>query len=96
MTEEEKNYPKTIAEAVERLRSTLPEKDKEEIKKTSKDGLIDLHFSLGGYIRNAFGLWGKENEKLIEACGQSYPIFVPDSVSGVIIDALWKKLRSEL
>ena len=86
MPSKENNYPKTIAEAVDRLLSTLSEKDKEAIKNTAKDDLIGLHFSLGTYIRNAFGLW-KDNKELVEACGQSYPIFFPDSVSEVIIEA---------
>lgn len=94
MPKKEKDYPKTIAEAVERLLSTLSEEEKEDIKNTPKNDLISLHFSLGMYIRNAFGLW-KDNKELIEACGQSYPIFDPDSVSGVIIDALWEKLQEE-
>lgn len=64
MSEEKKNYPKTIAETVDRLLSTLSEKDKEAIKNMPKDDLISLHFSLGTYIRNAFGLWtGNENKK---------------------------------
>ena len=94
MPKQEKNYPKTIAEAVDHLISTLSEEDKEVIKKTSKNDLIQFHHGLGTYIRNAFGLW-KDNKELIEACGQSYPIFVPDSVSEVIIESLWKKLREK-
>ena len=94
MPSQEASYPKTIAEAVDRLLSTLSEKDREAIKNMPKNDLIDLHFSLGGYIKNAFGLW-KDNKELIEACGQSYPIFVPDSVSEVIIEALWEKLRGK-
>lgn len=95
MPKEEKNYPKTIAEAVDRLLSTLSEEDKEAIKNTPKDDLISLHFGFGTDIRNAFGLW-KKNEELLKACCPYYPICEADEASGVIIDALWKKLKSEL
>ena len=95
MPNEEKNYPKTIAEAVDRLLSTLSEEDKEAIKNTAKNDLLDLHFGLGTYIRNAFGLWDK-NEELLKACCPHYPLCEADEASGVIIDALWEKLRSEL
>ena len=104
MPSKDNNYPKTVAEAVNRLLSALSEKDKEEIKKTSKDDLINLHFGLGQYIRNAFGLW-RENEELLKACcpmdkypeeTRPYLFLDPDEASGVIIDALWERLRSQL
>ena len=94
MPPEEANYPKTVAEAVDRLLSTLSEKEKEDIKNMSKNDLIDLHFGLGTYIRNAFGLW-KENEELLKECCPTYHIYFPDDVSGVIIEALWEKLREK-
>jgi len=50
--------------------------------------LIDLHFSLGMAIRNAFDLhvpWSK----LLASCGVAYP----DDASGMIIHKLWTRLN---
>ena len=55
--------------------------------------LIDLHFSLGSYIRNEFGLWF-ENDNLLNDCRRisNEPSLHPDSASSVIIEELWKRL----
>jgi len=55
-----------------------------------EDDLINLHFSLGIEIRNAFGLHDQDSPLL-----KSLGLFVhPDDVSMVIINALWKKIRT--
>ena len=54
-----------------------------------KKDLISLHFGLGEYIRNEFGLW-QGNSELLESCFPGgYPPD-PDEISGVIIEAVWK------
>jgi len=50
--------------------------------------LIDLHFSLGLAIRNAFGLH-KPGSKLLVDCGVTHP----DDASGMIISELWRVLQ---
>ena len=52
-----------------------------------ENDLIDLHFSLGLAIHNAFGLHDLGG-KLIADCG----VVHPDDAAGVIINALWNKL----
>lgn len=83
--------PKTVDEAVTRLISVLDNEHKQSIATMQEDNLIDLHFSLGIEIRNAFGLHDQDNPLL-----KSLGYFVhPDDVSMVIINALWKKLTQE-
>jgi len=56
--------------------------------------MTDLHFSLGKYIRNHFGLWA-ENHELIESCRQvsGNDNLDADGAAGVIIETLWEGLK---
>ena len=87
------NPPTTVAEAVDRLLDILDEDDQHDIAGMSKNELIDLHFGLGMGVRNAW-LW-KGNDALLDDC-EKYDKFAfePDSCSGVITRALWKRLRA--
>ena len=82
------NYPKTINEAVDILVHILPKEELDKIKSMSKDDLTDLHFGLGQWIRNEFGLWD-ENYELMQDCGVKHE----DDASGVIIKALYDNLN---
>jgi hypothetical protein len=61
---------------------------------------VALHHSLGMYIRNQFGLW-RGNEPLLADCasclghGIDGRYIHPDRASGVILAALWRRLRQE-
>lgn len=80
--------PETVDEAVERLMTVLEDKEKSEIRSMTEDDLIDLHFSLGMAIRNAFDLhvpWSK----LLASCSVAHP----DDASGMIINKLWTRLN---
>jgi hypothetical protein len=80
--------PETVNEAVERLMTVLEDEEKSEIRSMTEDDLIDLHFSLGMAIRNAFDLhvpWSK----LLASCGVAHP----DDASGMIINKLWTRLN---
>ena len=79
--------PETVAEAVDRLLLVLSEEQKAEIAAMQEDDLIDLHFTLGLAIRNAFGLHDS-GSKLLADCGTPHP----DDGAGVIIAVLRKKL----
>ncbi len=81
--------------------STLSPEQIDAIRRMSKGELITLHFSLGMYIRNEFGLW-QGNDKLLRAC---YPevsdpylreivMHDPDGASRRIIEALWEKMQA--
>ena len=94
MKDEPNNSPQTVVEAVDRLISELPRKDKTKIANMDDEKLIVLHFSLGMYIRDKFGLWSG-NAKLMESCcsiSGDDNLHVDDA-SFVIIDELRQKLR---
>jgi hypothetical protein len=55
-----------LAQAVEHLLANLPEEDQQRLRSMKQEDLIDLHFSLGMGIRNAFPIWG--NEPLLRSC----------------------------
>jgi hypothetical protein len=81
--------PETIDEAVERLMMILEGEHKVALAVMREEDLFNLHFSLGMAIRNAFGLhvpWSK----LLSSCG----VVHPEDASGVIIQALWRRLRA--
>ena len=85
-------HPKSIEEAVELLLTELPEKDQQVIRNMAEDQLSSLHFSLGNYIRNGFGLW-ESNVELLKACCPDGSLRNADDASMVIIKALWWKLQ---
>ena len=81
-------WPETVDQAVDLLLDQLPEGAKTEIAALSKDDLIWLHMDIGTWIRNNLGLWGGNNA-LLQATQKQHP----DDASGVIIEALWRKLQ---
>ncbi|NBX34208.1 hypothetical protein EBR16_02405 [bacterium] len=84
-----KNYPATLAAAVEYCLKTLPVGTLEALLLPPHDELAgDHHFGLGMWVRNNLGLW-RGNEALMEAIGAWHP----DSASGPILDALAAYLR---
>jgi hypothetical protein len=81
--------PETVDEAVERLMTVLEDEHKATLAIMQEKDLIDLRFSLGMKIRNAFDLhvpWSK----LLASCG----VAQPDDASVVIIQALWRRLSA--
>lgn len=90
------NLPRTVDEAVDQLMAQMSPDDLTAIREMSVNDLISLHFSLGMTIRNQFGLW-RGNDALLESCasvrGVPSGFFHPDSASGVIIEALWRRLQ---
>jgi hypothetical protein len=85
------DLPTTVEAAVRILQSMIPDAEKAEIAAMPEDELIMLHFGLGLWIRNAFGLW-KEDSTLLQATGEPDP----DDAALAIILALWRSLRQEL
>jgi hypothetical protein len=79
--------PKTISETVDRLITVLDDEHKIVIAAMKEEDLVNLHFSLGSAIRNAFGFWDPGSPLLI-SCNQ----VSPDDVSDQIIHELWKRL----
>jgi len=84
--------PQIVDEAVNRLVNVLDNEHKQSFSSMRENDLINLHFSLGIEIRNAFGLHDQDNPLL-----KSLGYFVhPDDVSMTIIHALWNNLSENL
>jgi len=80
--------PKTVDEAVNRLMAVLDNEHKQAVAMMQEEDLINLHFSLGIGIRNAFRLHDQDSPLL-----KSLGYFVhSDDASGVIITKLWERL----
>jgi hypothetical protein len=87
--------PKTVQEAVARLISELPLKDKTTIANIGEAELVRLNSYLGRHILEKFGLWSG-NEKLLESCLAiaDYPLHSEDDAISVIIKELWQELKA--
>jgi hypothetical protein len=89
-----KKEPQSVADAVERLISDLPLKDKATVANMSRNELPGLHLNLGRYIMNNFGLLSG-NRELMKSCRSASKEILrheEDAVT-VIITALWEKLQ---
>jgi len=87
--------PQTVREAVARLISELPLKDKTTIANMDETELNKLDSFLGRHILERFGLWSG-NEKLVESCLKiaDYPLQNEDDAVNVIITELWQELKA--
>ena len=85
------DLPASVDAALRVLQGMIPEDEQAKIAVISEDELTMLHFGLGQWIRNNFGLW-QGNLQLLAATGQTHP----DDASGVIINAFWQRLRDDL
>jgi hypothetical protein len=90
-----KDYPKTVEEAMDRLISELPLKDRTAMANMSPEKVASLNYTLGNYIKGAFGL-EEGNEALMISCRLVSKKDVPDEdhASIVIVNELWKKLQA--
>jgi hypothetical protein len=86
--------PRSISEAVSRLLTDMSLKDRTTLANMAEDELANLNYTLGSYIRNAFGIWSG-NEHLLEACrtASGDPALPRKEAATVIIGELWKELR---
>ena len=84
----QKQGPRTLEEAVRVHLLTMTQKEKEMVRNTPENDLIDFHFIWGLNIRNEFGLW-EGNDDLIKSCRESDP----DRACMAIIKAVWKTLQ---
>lgn len=91
MDDDPGELPKTVDAAVRTLRGLVPSEEQERITLLAEDELVTLHFGLGQWVRNYFGLWGA-NRELLDATGGNDA----DDASGVIIREFWLALRGEL
>ena len=94
-------WPETKSSAVDWIIASLDEKEKQIIRETKKADLSLYHFSLGINIRNQLGMHSG-NDALMKDCAKSesvddnsYLYYDQDSASGILIEAVWKRLRHE-
>ena len=83
-----------MRQAVDRLISDLFLKDKTRISAMEPFELDELHATLGGYIKETFGLLSG-NHALTRDCMQTAQTsaMLPDEAAAIIIKELWKELK---
>lgn len=83
--------PKNLKDCFSQLDEILTIKDKEIIKRTVTD---DLHFSLGLWIRNNWGIWG--GSRIEKYFRDRRPKMQPDDISSHILNAYNEWLHGNL
>jgi hypothetical protein len=88
------DLPRTVDQALTRLMSDFSMRDKTKIAKLKEEERVSLYFSLGEYIRNAFGLWSG-NRELMESCRtlSGMDELQEDDASAFIVKEFLKKLH---
>ena len=86
------NWSTTVVETVNDIIASMSEEDKETIRSTNKDNLIQFHHGWGTGIRNYYGLWRGNDQLREDACGKGCH---PDDASMVIIEKVWESIRKD-
>jgi hypothetical protein len=86
----QENWPVTVEEAVHDILPRITPYEKLEMMVTNKDHLNSMHFGLGLWIRNRYGLWRGNDKLILSACG--LPCH-SDDASGKILEAVWQVLH---
>jgi hypothetical protein len=89
------HLPRSVQEAIERLKLVMPLKDRAVLANIQPDELDHLRAGLGDYIKQNFGLHNG-NEALLQSCARSGGLNQPlaDEACAVILRELWKDLRT--
>lgn len=82
--------PITVNDAIELLIEKLSKDQKSKINKMSESDLAGLHFGLGMWVRNSFGLLYRRSS-LLKGAG----VRTGDDASALILKLLWYRLRGE-
>jgi len=89
-----KNVPHSIDEGVNTLIGCLEESELRAIK-NGELSAIDLHHGLGTDIRNAWGLWEKEQNSLCKELAKEEGGYCPDGQSNVLLEKMIEKIKTE-
>jgi CheY-like chemotaxis protein len=91
----DERYPTSVEEAVTRLKSALPLKDRTLMANMQADELDRLRSGLGEFIKQNFGLYAG-NEALLESCADRGTLLrpIPEEACAVILRALWEDLHA--
>lgn len=87
--------PQSVPEAVERLKKSLPLKERAIMANMKSNELAKLRSGLGEYIKQKFGLYGT-NSALLKSCADIGKLSMPlaEEACSVIIRALWEDLQA--
>ena len=87
-------FPKTVDKAVNKLLLDFPPRFKARIANMAENELVDLHFSMGAFIRNKLGIWSEDSE-LLKSCRIIFgkKDLHMDDASVLIMKEVWKKLK---
>ena len=91
-------YPKSVDEAVDMLIEGLDKESIVNTKNLGKDEFRNIvHFGLGMYVRNHFGLNNGEAAELKEDIIKNSENFLllTDDFSGVLMDHLWERIQRD-
>jgi len=83
--------PNNLQQAIQELDKLLSQNDKEYLL---KNGPLSVHHSLGRWIRNNWGLWNEEDNKLkvkLKKLGFDHP----DDMSNYIIELYIEYLQND-
>ena len=86
-------WPTTVKATVKDIISRMSESDKETVRKTNREDLIQFHFFWGMGIRNQYGLLRGNEELLRHACGDDL-FGDADEASLRIMEAVWDALQA--
>ncbi len=86
------HIPANLDESFVQLDSILSTDNRALIQGWPEDSIINLHFGLGMWMRNNWGLWkGSVLSKWFNGLG----IFHPDDMSGIILTSYWRYLHHQ-
>jgi hypothetical protein len=93
-SEQERPWPVTCQEAIDRLVRELDERSKARVRNTREKDLILFHHGWGTGIRNKYGMW-RGNTALVDSCiaRRAGAERHPDEASMIIIEEVWKALQ---
>jgi len=84
------SLPKTVSETVAIILSEMSGRDKLILRNAKKEDLILFHLTWGAELRNKLSIWSG-NDALINDTKVDHP----DSVSTVIMEAVWEELQRQ-
>jgi hypothetical protein len=91
MKPDQTDFPVTVDAAARTLRGLVSPEEQAKICSLNEYELVSLHWGLGQWVRNNFGLWGS-NPALLNATGKEGA----EDASEVILREFWRSLRDAL
>lgn len=89
--------PRNLNECFDILDSFLEKSEEEERvwfkSADEKDAIVELHHTLGRWIRNAWGLWTKDTELYSILNGMG--LWHPDDMSSVVLKSYHRKINGK-